>query len=105
MQKVHIMWPGAALCGFCMRRRLRITKKLNYFQLRNFVAYRSKEFASRLHCFCVSMLRKLQRIMEQTIWRWPGVKHISLRKITKYEPGLMIEVGFPVFICLRDRNS
>ena len=25
--------------------------------------------------------------MEQTTWRRPGVKHISLRKITKYEPG------------------
>ena len=43
MQKVHIIWPGAAFCGFCMRRRLRIANKLNYFQLLNFVAYRSKE--------------------------------------------------------------
>ena len=45
--------------------------------------------------------------MEQTIWRRPGVKHISLRKITKYELGFrpFMPVGTNVVHSLVEDNT
>ena len=90
---IHMDWNAKSayyVAGRCVLyvKALKDNEKVELFSTPQFRCLPIEGSASRLHNFCVSMLRNLQRIMEQTLWRRRGVKQISLRKITKYELGL-----------------